>query len=99
MLKECKFPDSFNINKYNIPKLDKVNPLQDRDIIALGDRELKVIHTPGHSPGHICLYDVELTYNSNAIEGNALTITETKVILEEGLTIGRGKVINEFDLT
>ena len=25
-------------------------------------------------------FDVELTYNSNAIEGNTLTITETKVI-------------------
>lgn len=40
-------------------------------------------------------FDVELTYNSNAIEGNTLTITETKVILEEGLTIGRGKSLTE----
>ena len=36
-------------------------------------------------------FDVEFTYNSNAIEGNTLTITETKVILEDGLTIGGGK--------
>lgn len=28
-------------------------------------------------------FDVELTYNSNAIEGNTLNITETKVILED----------------
>jgi len=40
-------------------------------------------------------FDVELTYNSNAIEGNTLTITETKVIIEEGLTIGRGKSLRE----
>ncbi len=40
-------------------------------------------------------FDVELTYNSNAIEGNTLTITETKVILEEGLTIGGGKTLRE----
>ena len=40
-------------------------------------------------------FDVELTYNSNAIEGNTLTITETKVILEDGLTIGRGKSLRE----
>ncbi|MCT4509289.1 MAG: hypothetical protein N4A48_11155 [Tepidibacter sp.] len=32
-------------------------------------------------------YDVELTYNYNAIEGNILTITETKVVLEDGITI------------
>jgi len=40
-------------------------------------------------------FDVELTYNSNAIEGNTLTITETKVILEDGLTIGKGKTLKE----
>ena len=40
-------------------------------------------------------FDVEFTYNSNAIEGNTLTITETKVILEDGLTIGGGKSLRE----
>lgn len=40
-------------------------------------------------------FDVELTYNSNAIEGNTLTITETKVILEDGITIGKGKTLKE----
>lgn len=40
-------------------------------------------------------FDVELTYNSNAIEGNTLTITETKVILEDGITIGKGKTLRE----
>jgi Fic family protein len=40
-------------------------------------------------------FDVEFTYNSNAIEGNTLTITETKVILEDGLTIGKGKSLKE----
>jgi Fic family protein len=36
---------------------------------------------------------VEWTYNSNAIEGNTLTISETKVVLE-GITVG-GKTIRE----
>ena len=30
---------------------------------------------------------IENTYNSNAIEGNTLTLRETALILEEGLTI------------
>ena len=38
---------------------------------------------------------VELTYSSNAIEGNTLTRSETAVILEKGLTIGGGKSIRE----
>lgn len=35
-------------------------------------------------------FGVELTYNSNAIEGNTLTLTETRMVLEEGITI-KGK--------
>ncbi|MDJ0808569.1 MAG: MBL fold metallo-hydrolase [Desulfobacterales bacterium] len=30
--------------------------LQDNDRIRIGDITLKVIHTPGHTPGGICLY-------------------------------------------
>lgn len=30
--------------------------LKDGNVISLGDSSLKVIHTPGHSPGSICLY-------------------------------------------
>lgn len=33
-------------------------------------------------------YKIGLTWSSNALEGNTLTITETKVILEDGLTVG-----------
>jgi len=32
---------------------------------------------------------IEWTYNSNAIEGNTLTLRETLLILEDGLTIGK----------
>jgi Fic family protein len=37
---------------------------------------------------------IEWTYNSNAIEGNTLTLNETKVVLEQGITIG-GKTLKE----
>jgi Fic family protein len=37
---------------------------------------------------------VEWTYNSNAIEGNTLTLRETQLILEQGVTIG-GKSLRE----
>lgn len=32
-------------------------------------------------------YRVGLTYTSNALEGNSLTESETKVVIEDGLTI------------
>ena len=39
-------------------------------------------------------YRVGLTYTSNALEGNSLTLTETKVLLEDGLTVS-GKPIKD----
>ena len=39
-------------------------------------------------------YRIGLTYTSNALEGNSLTETETKVVLEEGITIG-GKLLKD----
>ncbi len=37
---------------------------------------------------------LEWTYNSNAIEGNTLTLQETRLVLEEGITI-KGKSLRE----
>jgi Fic family protein len=44
------------------------------------------------------VYRVEWTYNSNAIEGNTLTLLETKLVLEEGLTIGGKKLREHFEV-
>jgi hypothetical protein len=39
-------------------------------------------------------YDIELTYTSNAIEGNTLTHRETAEVIEHGITVG-GKSLRE----
>ena len=39
-------------------------------------------------------YRIGLTYTSNAIEGNSLTETETKIVIEDGITIG-GKPLKD----
>ena len=39
-------------------------------------------------------YDLELTYTSNAIEGNTLTQVETNLVIEKGVTIG-GKALKD----
>lgn len=39
-------------------------------------------------------FDLELTHHSTAIEGNTLSLKETKLVLEEGITIG-GKTLKE----
>jgi Fic family protein len=40
-------------------------------------------------------FKIETTYSSNAVEGNTYTLEETKVILEDGITIG-GHPLREF---
>ena len=39
-------------------------------------------------------HDLELTYTSNAIEGNTLTVVETTLVIEQGITIG-GKPLRD----
>lgn len=39
-------------------------------------------------------YDVELTYTSNAIEGNTLTAVETTLVIEKGITVS-GKPLKD----
>lgn len=40
-------------------------------------------------------FEIEYTHNSTAIEGNTLTLMETKVLLEDGISIG-GKHLREL---
>lgn len=42
-------------------------------------------------------YKVEIVYNSNAIEGNTLTKFETKMVIEQGLTIGEKGLKNYLE--
>src|SRR3990167_9804613 len=39
-------------------------------------------------------YKIGLTFSSNALEGNTLTESETKIVIEEGITIG-GKPLKD----
>src|ERR1700684_3889978 len=39
-------------------------------------------------------YDIELTYTSNAIEGNTLSAVETTLVIEQGITVS-GKPLKD----
>lgn len=49
-------------------------------------------HTQGEKVARA--FDIEYTYESNKIEGNTLSLQETALIIEKGITIG-GKTLNE----
>lgn len=42
-----------------IPGVPVARLLEDGDVVDLGGRNLHVLHTPGHSPGSICLWEKE----------------------------------------
>ncbi len=50
-------PEAFDASTWKIPPVEPTSLLEDGDRIDLGERILEVIHTPGHSPGSVCLYD------------------------------------------
>ncbi len=41
---------------------------------------------------------IETTYNSNAIEGNTITLRETALIIQEGVTIGSKPIKDHLDI-
>jgi Fic family protein len=43
-------------------------------------------------------YTVRFTYNSNAIEGNTLTQSETEMVLEQGITVGGKTLIEHLEV-
>lgn len=62
LCKPCDFPLNFNIDRYQIFQGVPQMLLHDEDFIDLGERNLVVIHTPGHSPGHCCFYEPDRKY-------------------------------------
>jgi len=50
-------PAHFDPTKYRVVPRPATHVLQDHDKIDLGGRELWVLHTPGHSPGHVVYWD------------------------------------------
>lgn len=55
-------PDNFDLSTYKPYQGQPTGFLEDGDLIDIGNRQLKVYHTPGHSPGHICLFDLTNGY-------------------------------------
>ncbi len=50
-------PEGWNSADYEVPPAPATALLQEGDVLDLGDRAFEVIHTPGHSPGGIALWE------------------------------------------
>ena len=52
-----RLPEGWDTARYRIPPAPAGRELRDGDIVDLGDRAFEVVHTPGHSPGGIGLFE------------------------------------------
>lgn len=50
-------PAPYSSAEYAIRKAPATRLIEDGDVIDLGDRRFEVVHTPGHSPGGIALWE------------------------------------------
>lgn len=62
VLDRCEVPDGYDVNTYKFFEGTPTRVLHDGDTIELGGRTIQVLHTPGHSPGHMCFFDAERGY-------------------------------------
>lgn len=62
VVERCDLPTGFNIDGYTFFQGMPTKVLTDHDIIEIGARKIEVLHTPGHSPGHLCFWDQERGY-------------------------------------
>ncbi len=58
----CELPERFEIGAYEIFQGTPTKVLDGGEIIDIGGREIEVLHTPGHSPGHLCFWDAGRNY-------------------------------------
>ena len=55
----CDLPEGFSVETYEIFQGRPARVLKDDEIIDIGGRSVNVLHTPGHSPGHMCFFEKE----------------------------------------
>ncbi len=58
----CDLPEGFDVNAYVMFQGTPTRVLRDHDTIDLGGRVIEVLHTPGHSPGHMCFWEKATGY-------------------------------------
>lgn len=58
----CDLPEGYNVDNYKFFQGTPTMVLKDNDVIDMGGRSIQVLHTPGHSPGHICFLEKERGY-------------------------------------
>lgn len=89
-------PEPYASQTYSVAAAPATRLLWDGDMVDLGDRTFEVIHTPGHSPGGIALWEAatgvlfsgDIVYDGELIEGvSALEQSQYRMSMERLLRL------------
>jgi len=58
----CDLPDGYDVNNYEFFQGRPTKLLKGNEVINIGDRFVQIVHTPGHSPGHMYFWEKERGY-------------------------------------
>lgn len=62
VIDRCELPKGYDVNTYEFFQGQPAKVLRGGEILEFGSRIIKVLHTPGHSPGHMCFWEAEKGY-------------------------------------
>ena len=74
---------SFGMPSFPTPTIDRF--LTDNEEIAIGSEKLKVIHTPGHSPGCVCFLIDDIVFTGDTLFAGSIGRTDLYGGSYEGL--------------
>lgn len=66
--------DAFGLPSIPIPKVDR--PLADNEEILIGNKVIRVIHTPGHSPGSVCYFIDDVVFAGDTLFAGSIGRTD-----------------------
>jgi len=58
----CNLPEGYSVDEYRFFQGNPTRILSDSEMIDLGGRCVQILHTPGHSPGHMCFWEKDRRY-------------------------------------
>lgn len=62
VIDRCDLTNNFNVYDYELIQGMPTKIVADHDVIDIGGRQIEVLHTPGHSPGHLCFWEKDKGY-------------------------------------
>ena len=58
----CDLPEGYDVSTYSFFQGIPTEVLHGGETIDIGGRHIEVLHTPGHSPGHMCFWEKDRGY-------------------------------------